>query len=84
MAFVIGNLVDHFGCSNLWFGSPDHPGADTARFIVPANKSREGVQVAHKRQRGKRVLSQEEILTACSGAATRTPLCPLDVEVTVG
>lgn len=37
LAFVIGDLVDHFGCSNLWFGSPDDPRADTARFIVPAN-----------------------------------------------
>lgn len=36
LAFVIGDLVDHFGCSNLWFGAPDYPGADTARFIVPA------------------------------------------------
>lgn len=36
LAFVIGDLVDHFGSSNLWFGSPDHPGADTSCFIVPA------------------------------------------------
>ena len=47
LAFVIGDLVDHFGCSNLWFGSPDYPGADTARFIVPANQNMEGVCVGH-------------------------------------
>lgn len=39
LAFVIGDLVNDFGSSNLWFGSPDYPGADTARFIVPANQS---------------------------------------------
>lgn len=39
LAFVIGDLVDHFGSSNLWFGSPDYPGANTARFIVPAKQS---------------------------------------------
>lgn len=39
LAFVIGDLVDHFGSSNLWFGSPDHPGADTSCFIVPATHS---------------------------------------------
>lgn len=39
LAFVIGDLVDHFGSSNLWFGSPDHPGADTACFVVPAGQS---------------------------------------------
>lgn len=35
LAFVICDLVDHFGSSNLWFGSTDDPGADAARFIVP-------------------------------------------------
>lgn len=35
LAFVIGNFVNHFGCSNLWFGSPNHSGADTACLIVP-------------------------------------------------
>lgn len=39
LAFVIGDLVNDFGSSNLWFGSPDYSGADTARFIVPANQS---------------------------------------------
>lgn len=39
LAFVICDLVDHFGSSNLWFGSPDYPGANTARFIVPAKQS---------------------------------------------
>lgn len=42
LAFVIGNLVDHFGCSNLWFGAADHTGPDAARLIVPADHS-EGV-----------------------------------------
>lgn len=40
LAFVIGDLVDHFGCSNLWFGSPDYPRADAACFIVPVRESR--------------------------------------------
>lgn len=38
MAFVICDLVDHFGSSNLWFGSADDPGTDTACFIVPAEE----------------------------------------------
>lgn len=44
LAFVIGDLVDHFGSSNLWFGSPDHPGADTACFIVPTGQSTEHIR----------------------------------------
>jgi len=40
LAFVIGDLVDHFGSSNLWFGSPDHPGADAARLVVPGKSER--------------------------------------------
>lgn len=41
LAFVIGDLVDHFGSSNLWFGSPDYPGADAARFVVSFNENTE-------------------------------------------
>lgn len=40
LAFVIGDLVDHFGSSNLWFGSPDHAGADAARLVVPGKRER--------------------------------------------
>lgn len=59
LAFVIGDLVDHFGSSNLWFGSPDYPGADAARFIVPANQSAEDARVGHDGQYKKVVVSLE-------------------------
>lgn len=60
LAFVIGDLVDHFGSSNLWFGSPDYPGADTARFIVPAKQSTEEVCIGHEEHRKKSVVFLEE------------------------
>ncbi len=62
LAFVIGDLVDHFGSSNLWFGSPDYPGADAARFIVPANQSKDDAYISHKGQHMDVVVSLEGVL----------------------
>lgn len=52
LAFVICDLVDHFGSSNLWFGSPDYAGADAARLIVSAKQSTEDAGTGHEEQEG--------------------------------
>lgn len=58
LAFVIGDLVDHFGCSNLWFGAPDYPGADTARFVVPVTLNIQDVCIS-MRWKQKRLIGKQ-------------------------
>lgn len=62
LAFVICDLVDHFGSSNLWFGSPDYPGADTACFIVPAKQSTKDVWICPQKHRNKISVFLKEML----------------------
>lgn len=57
LAFVIGDLVDHFGCSNLWFGSPDYPRADAACFVVPMRKG----EVCLKQRQGHEIYSLQKL-----------------------